>query len=297
MESEDIVLILHTSGTTGISRVPFTLRRLIACGRALAHSLELGALDVGLNMMPLHHVGGIACNLAAPLVSRSRMIYADSFVAAEWHTLVRTPRPTVTWCYAVPTMWSLILQHCDQTGDALPPTLRLLRSGAAHMSHSVALRLAALLGPRSCFMPTYSMTECMPIASPPVGYDLSRAGSVGYPIVIGVRIVDGEGAAVADGDTGEVSLEHNATGTDQLFDGYEATADAEASSTGAAGLLNSYPFKTGDLGRIDDEGWLFLTGRSKECINRAGELLSPAQIETVFEEHVRQPLSPPRPLC
>ena len=76
ISGEDNVLILHTSGTTGKSkRVLFSLRRLVACGRALADSMALQPADVGYNVMPLHHVGGIACNLMCPLVSRSKMLF------------------------------------------------------------------------------------------------------------------------------------------------------------------------------------------------------------------------------
>ncbi|MDC0525811.1 AMP-binding protein [bacterium] len=280
---EDAVLILHTSGTTGVGkRVPFTLRRLIAAGTSLADSLKLGTQVCGLNMMPLHHVGGIACNLVAPLVGRSRMLYAPSFDAVKWCSMVRWSQPTATWCYAVPTMWSLILQHCDSTGDVLPPTLRLLRSGAAHMPHNVALRLARLLGPHGCFLPTYSMTECMPIASPSIGYTLDRPASVGTPLCIDLRIMDGADNAMPDGEVGEVSLLHRQGSDDQLFDGYEAAGPNEP--VVKAGVRMSCPFKTGDLGRLDN-GWLFLTGRAKECINRGGELLSPAHIDSVLCEH------------
>ena len=283
------ILLLHTSGTTSAGkRVPFALRRLVASGEALAASLQLGPDDCGLNMMPMHHVGGIACNLFAPLLARSRMLFAPGFDGEKWHAEVhRRSPPIIAWSYAVPTMWSIILQHCERTGRALPPTLRLLRSGAAHMPHDVALRLAGLLGPHGCFLPTFSMTECMPIASPPVGYALDRPGSVGMPLGIRVLVLDSASDVVPVGQVGEVSLAHSAQGHDQLFNGYDAAdPDEPLKQPGVPMRLPlSLPFRTGDLGRVDENGWLFHTGRSKECINRGGELLSPAQIEAVLCEH------------
>ena len=243
------------------------------------------------------------CNIVAPLVGRSRMVYARCFDAAKWHAAAMGSQAAVTWCYAVPTMWSLLLQHCDRMGGTLPPSLRLLRAGAAHMPHTVALRLSRMLAPRGCFLPTYSMTECMPISSPPLGYILDRPGSVGPPLGIRVRILNS-----VSGEVGEVSLMHDAASTDvtQLFEGYEAAGLHEPTGEGGGaedgggdggddgvgegsgvemGAHMFRPFKTGDLGRMDSGGWLFLTGRIKEVIDRGGEQLSPARIEAVLGDH------------
>ena len=285
---QDTVLVLSTSGTTGKAKsVPFTLSRVLASGGALAASMHLTSGDVGLNMgLPLHHVGGIACNLVAPLVSRGRMRFEAAFSAEAWleATAMRVPpcfdTPAVTWCYQVATMWHRIVQRCADDTLAPPHHLRVLRSGASPLPHADAARMAALFG--ACVLPTYSMTECMPIASPPLGYGLEHPESVGVPVgSVKLRLVrsaaDDESAAlvrdVPIGEVGEVALVK--MGNNLLFDGY----DGEPPITEA--------FPTGDLGRLDANGRLTLTGRVREMINRGGEVLAPISLEETLRRHPR----------
>ena len=255
-EQSDTVLMLPTSGTTGEAKiVSFTLRRLLAAGAQLAISMGLSTADVGINIgMPLHHVGGIACNLMAPLISRGRMIFRSMFSASEWLESIHSPllleaaQPTVTWCYAVPAMWRVIIRHVGRTETVPRHQLRLLRSGSAPLSHEDAMRLSQIFG--CSVLPTYSMTECMPIASPPLDYQQQRPGSVGTAVgslCIVIRKV-GEEVEVAPGVVGEVTL----MGGDQLFNGYEEQD-----------RWSGY-FRTGDLGRMDEDGWLYLSGRVRE---------------------------------
>ena len=162
--SSDRVLVLQTSGTTSEPKlVPFSLQRLMDSGRALAESIQLNADDVGLNTMPLHHVGGIACNLIAPIVAGSRMVYAAWSDASAWYAFIEDTEPAVTWCYAAPAIWSVVTAHGEATDSIAPHTMRLLRSGAAPLPHAEATRLAALFGEKTCVLPTYSMTvrTCM----------------------------------------------------------------------------------------------------------------------------------------
>ena len=261
---DDTVLLLHTSGTTAKpKRVPFTLLRLLRSGEALARSMGLTPHDVGLGVMPLHHVGGIACNLFAPLVSGSRMVHGGAFDAAKWWRLAE--EGAVTWCYMVPTMWTLALRH-HRSGSPAPP-LRLVRSGAAHMPPPLAERLRETF-PTAHVLPTYSMTECMPIASPPAGYNLEKSGSVGRAVEVRVVALDESGRELPPGKTGELALDAGA----HLFDGYEGY-DAAAR-----------PFPTGDVGHVDEDGWIFVTGRRKECINKGGELLFPTALEAEWAQ-------------
>ena len=284
------VLVLTTSGTTGDSKpVPYTLRRLLSSGIAVAESLRLSELDVCLNVMPLHHVGGVVCSLMAPLVSRSRCAFADTFDEEDWFMQMKAA--AATWFYATPAIFARILA-VGATPEEPLPSLRLLRSGGAPLSHSDALRLSARF--RCAVLPTYSMSECMPIASPPPDYDLSSPGSVGPPLGVEVRIV----GAASDG-CGEIALRSAATavmngsaagGGEQrhlLFDGYEAAAENdEGVMAGGEGneelggkLSEDGWFLTGDVGRLDACGWLWVTGRVRETINRGGELIAPLQVE------------------
>jgi methyltransferase (TIGR00027 family) len=272
---DDTVLILHTSGTTGASkRVPFTLARLWRSGAALAASMGLRADDVGLNMMPMHHVGGIACNLFAPLASGGAMVHAPrGFDAAGFWALAKSHR--VTWVYMVPSMWAMALRAGPKHDPDPAPALRIVRSGAASLPHELATQLRArFVATAPTVLPTYSMTECMPIATPPPGYALDRPGAVGPAYGVTARVVDREGAPVAAGVTGEIVLSEG-EGDGHLFAGYEGD--------GADTLLaRPSPFPTGDLGHVDADGWLHVTGRAKEAINRGGELLSPVEIEAAL---------------
>ena len=219
----DVVLVLSTSGTTGAAKdVMHTLSSLISSGTALANSMRLTPADIGVNMMPLHHVGGIACNLMAPLLSGSRMHFLDGLDVRTWFRLIESADDHLcpTWTYAVPRMWAVLLEHArHEHFDARLvgcSTLRLLRSGAAPMVHSDAAGLLEILAPTACFLPTYSMSECMPIASPPVGYKLQKRGSVGTPVGVKLHIDNSAaGTPAAVGTQGEVVL-HTAP---QLFMG------------------------------------------------------------------------------
>ena len=150
MRGDDAALVLLTSGTTGQSkRVVFPLRRLIEGGRAIADSLALTQDDVALNLLPLHHVGGIACNLMAPLASGSRLRCEPRFDAEAFFAAVTDTGAPATWCYAVPAMWRKVLEFAEARALAplAAPALRIARSAGADLAHADALRLARLIGP------------------------------------------------------------------------------------------------------------------------------------------------------
>ena len=307
--SDDIVLLLHTSGTTGESRrVKHTLRGLLAAARALAESIALSVGDVGLNMMPMHHVGGIVCNLLAPLHAGSRMLFLPRFDPGDWSWLVERHDPAITWCYAVPAMWRAILRTRPLPALAMPPSprhhsLRLVRSGAAALPHSVALQLREALGMHVVVLPTYSCSECMPLASPPCQYALDRAGSVGPAcgaITLHVLHTPDDGTVAAPREVGNVAIGRSARGSaaPQLFAGYDdgggggaADGDHDDNRVSLTGLDAIGPcaerrvFRTGDLGWLDEDGWLYLVGRASESIQRGGETISPAEVEAVIASH------------
>lgn len=161
--------------------------------------------------------------------------------------------------------------------------LRLLRSGAAPLGHVDAVRLRSLF-PGAEVLPTYSMTECMPIASPPRGYELDRPGSVGPPLGgLEVRIVDSGGGgeeALGTGEVGEICLRG---GSGQLFHGYGMGVPPPTQEL--EGQDRPSFFRTGDLGSLDKDGWLYHRGRLRESINRGGELISPLPIEEALAGH------------
>ena len=316
---DDIVLLLHTSGTTGEPRrVRHTLRSLLAAARALAESLALTPDDVGLNMMPMHHIGGITCNLLAPLHAGARTLFCARFDPVEWWRLVSTTTtdpskpsssepPAVTWCYAVPAMWKAILSAAsrppmstDAAAQSLPKqqqrgghSLRLVRSGGAALRHATAVQLREALGARVAVLPTYSMSECMPVASPPCGYALERPGSVGPACGGGItlHVLREDGSVAPAGQVGEVAIGTSggaAAAAAQLFAGYDDDEDdgaAEFDVRGPEHQQHMPLFLTGDLGWLHDDGWLYLTGRASEAIQRGGETICPGEVEATIASH------------
>ena len=269
----DCVLRLQTSGTSGTSKtVSFSWKRLQVASLSIAASLGLRADDTGLNMLPLHHVGGICCNLVAPLCKGSSMMFLAGFDATLFSSAA-----AISWCYAVPVMWAELLAHATMSKLVSDrwPRLRLLRSASSDLPHALARDLARLFGPDVSVMPTYGMTEAMPIASPPLGYALQKPGTVGPPVsACEVRIVSPiDFSVLAAGDVGEITVRGGG-----VFAGYE-DIDSVALFT-ASGF-----FRTGDIGYLDEEGWLFVTGRIKEAINCGGETVSPAEVEEVLCAH------------
>lgn len=129
----DLVLLLRTSGTTGAPKsVGFSLRRLLTAGAGIATSLQLTSDDSGVSMLPLHHVGGISCNLVAPLLASSPMRFARSFDASRFFDVLALD---VSWIYLVPTLWSLVLQYAVEVSAKAQPHL----SFVPHSSHSIGL--------------------------------------------------------------------------------------------------------------------------------------------------------------
>jgi acyl-CoA synthetase (AMP-forming)/AMP-acid ligase II len=193
-------LILRTSGTTGCAKiVPIEAWQLLYNVKRLARSMQLTREDVCICPMPLFHIGGIACPLLSTLVSGGLLYLLPAFEPSSFVTEItnRTPKPT--WYYAAPTIHKALALHIHSMGikGALAGhALRLVRSGAAHLPHKDAQELRKIFGPRCTIMPSCSMSECMPVCSVHVGWDLAIPDTVGRPI--------GPSLAIADPDTGQV---------------------------------------------------------------------------------------------
>lgn len=277
---DDQVLILGTSGTTGAPKdVSFTLSRLMRSGAAIGASLDLGPDDLGLSMLPLHHVGGITCNLIAPLLASSGMRHRHAFDPRAFFDAL-TGAQGATWCYLVPAMWGMVLEYAralPDLGTTRPwPRLRAIRSAGAALPDAMARDLARLFGDGVAILPTYGMTEAMPIAAPPLSYRLERPGSVGHVLSpVAVEIIDHTSEnlpRVADGVVGEITVSGPC-----VFGGYDGDAGDPDVFT-----PRGY-FRTGDLGSLsaDGSGWLMIEGRIREMINLGGETIPPARIEDV----------------
>ena len=267
----DIVLELFTSGTSGRKkRVSIRLRDLCVGAACIAAALELGPEDRGYNMMPLFHVGGIVRNLYAPLLAGSSMIYSDGFDAAMfWDELDNGAG--FNWYYASPTMHDMILQEGERRPDSAH-RLRFICNAAGDLLPSVADRLRARFD--ATILPSYGMTECMPIACPPLDYRLERKGASGRILGPDVSIVDNAGESVPLGVDGRIVLRGAPL----------ASIVQDEPEPGEPAIPEGW-FDTGDIGRFDADGFLYIVGRGKDVIKRGGETIAPAEIEDVLVGH------------
>lgn len=157
---DEPVLMLHTSGTTARPKlVPLSVLNLGGSALCIAKTLELSRADVCLNMMPLHHLHGIAVNVLATAVAGASVVCARGLTdAAEFFSVAASAG--VTWYSAVPSIHLSIVEHQEQQQPEALPMLRLIRNCSAALLPSVAERLEAAFG--CVVLPTYAMTECIP---------------------------------------------------------------------------------------------------------------------------------------
>lgn len=264
---DDRALVLHTSGTTSRPKiVPLRQRNLAASAGNIARSLQLTAADRSLNVMPLFHIHGIMAGLLAPLSVGGSVICTPGFDAFAFHRWVEELKPT--YYSAVPTMHQMVL---DRAREPRPSTLRFVRASSASLPPPVSASLRRLFGVP--VIEAYGMTEAShQMACNPL--DRQKVGSVGLATGIDITVLDPQNRAVPPGTKGEVAIKGPT-----VIDGYENNPSANE-----AAFTDGW-FRTGDEGTLDEEGYLFLTGRLKEQINRGGEKISPLEIDAVLLDH------------
>ncbi len=225
--------------------------------------------------MPLFHIHGLIAAVSASLAAGASISCAPGFDALRFFGWMNEVRPT--WYTAVPTMHQAILARAERNRDTIAATkLRFIRSSSASLPAQVMMSLAETFG--APVIEAYGMTEAThQMTSNPLGQDAQRPGSVGREAGPQVRIAhEVENRLV--GGTGEVVI----TGPN-VTPGYEGNPEANAKnfflSEGARW------FRTGDQGAFDDNGYLRLTGRLKEIINRGGEKISPLEVDGVLLDH------------
>ena len=292
-------IILRTSGTTSTPKlVPLKMHALVTNAYAIANSLGLKASDVSLNAMPLFHIGGIAANLLASIAAGGSVIMMPTFDVQEFYNLftenIEAPRHACqsikpTWYSAVPTMHAAIVSFVKSQLDIdgiveFKHSLRFIRTGAAYMSQDLAEEIQEVF--RCPVVPTYSMTELMPISQPPTHFRLvnEKPNSVGKPLVASLAIV-GENLVPLEyeGKDGISQIGEICISGPSLFEQYESNPEANANSFFL--FAGKRWFRTGDLGRVDREGFLFVTGRMKDMIKRGGEQISPLEVEEALDTH------------
>ena len=270
---DDAALVLHTSGTTARPKiVPLTNANIVASARHIARSLALTPADTCLNVMPLFHIHGLIAAVTASLSAGAGVSCTPGFNAFRFAELLREVQPT--WYTAVPTMHQAILMRMRaQAGQARAAGLRFIRSSSASLPPQVMAELEEVFG--APVIEAYGMTEAAhQMASNPLPPRARKPGAVGIAAGPEIAIMDDDNAILPQGEVGEVVIR-----------GPNVTLGYDSNPAANAKAFTAGWFRTGDQGRLDAEGYLFLTGRLKEQINRGGEKISPLEIDVVLLDH------------
>ena len=271
-EPDDVALILHTSGTTSRPKiVPLTHANIWASADNIAATLELGERDRALNVMPLFHIHGLIAGLSAPLSRGGSVFCTPGFNALKFFAEMEEARPT--WYTAVPTMHQAILTRAGHHKEIIARhPLRFIRSSSSSLPPRVIGELEAVF--HAPVIESYGMTEAThQMASNPLR-GVRKPGSVGLAAGPEIAVIDEGGRLIGRGATGEVVIRG-----DSVMAAYENNAKANAEA-----FVNGW-FRTGDQGVIDAQGYLTLTGRLKEIINRGGEKVSPREVDEALMDH------------
>jgi len=261
-------LILYTSGTTGIPKgVILSHRNLLANAGFVIGAHALSADETALCILPLFHINGFVVTLMAPLLTGMAVVLPERFDAAHFWDWVGRYR--VNWFSAVPTILSLLLSHPDPAPE-LTKTLRFARSASAPLPVALLEAFESRFG--IPVIETYGISEAAcQVSANPLPPRARKPGSAGIAVGNELVVLDGEGHRLPPGESGEVAIR----GTN-VFRGYLENPEADREA------LHQGWFHTGDLGYLDADGYLFLTGRKREFINRAGEKISPREVEEVI---------------
>ena len=269
---DDDAVILYTSGTTGRPKgAELTHANLTRNAELAAHEmLSAGPGDVMMGCLPLFHVFGLTAGLNATIVSGGTLTLLPRFDPGKALEIIG--RDQVTIFEGVPTMYAAMLHHRAHD-SAHTSSLRTCISGGAAMPLEIMRGFEQTFG--CMILEAYGLSETSPLASFNHPDRERKPGSIGTPVEgVEMRVVDGDGASLPVGEVGEIAVRgHN------VMKGYwgkpEATAEA----------IPDGWFRTGDLAKVDSDGYFFIVGRQKDLIIRGGYNVYPREIEEVLHEH------------
>jgi acyl-CoA synthetase (AMP-forming)/AMP-acid ligase II len=271
--AEEVALVLHTSGTTSRPKiVPLRHINVTSSAYHIGTTLALTPDDVCLNIMPLFHIHGLIAATLSSLAAGGAVSCTPGFNAFRFYGWFSEIHPT--WYTAVPTMHQTILELAPRNRTAIEGSrLRFLRSSSSSLPGPVMTALESAFGVP--VIESYGMTEAAhQMASNPLPPKPHYPGCVGIASGPDIAIMDEAGNILPPDGLGEIVIRgRNVTA------GYENNPAANA-----AAFTNGW-FRTGDQGTIDADGYVRLTGRLKELINRGGEKVSPLEVDEVLSDH------------
>ncbi|KAG0136618.1 hypothetical protein HOY82DRAFT_498014 [Tuber indicum] len=269
-EPEDVALVLHTSGTTGRPKaVPLTHKNLARTMGNVVQTYKLTREDRTYLVMPLFHVHGLLAGFLAPLQSGGTVIVPVKFSANDfWKDFIKF---RANWYTAVPTIHQILLKS---PFPARIPPIRFIRSCSSPLSPTTFYALEETF--KAPVLEAYAMTEAAhQMTSNPLPPAKRKPGTVGLGQGVEVAILDADDNEVPQGKEGEISIRGV-----NVTKGYINNEKANTESFTPRGF-----FRTGDQGRKDKDGYVIITGRIKELINRGGEKISPIEVDNTISSH------------
>jgi acyl-CoA synthetase (AMP-forming)/AMP-acid ligase II/acyl carrier protein len=272
-DTQSVALVLHTSGTTSRPKmIRLSHANLCASAANIRSTLLLNGDDCCLNVMPLFHIHGLVGALLASLESGGSVVCTPGFSPARFFEWLEEFSPS--WYTAVPTMHHEVLARAPAHRDTLLRSrLRFIRSCSAPLSPDLMAAMEQAF--RVPVIEAFGMTEAShQIASNPLPPGHRKPGSVGLPTGCEVAIFDQQGRPMPRGGSGEIVIRGANVTKIQTVPGNDGAEPSDIAW-----------FRTGDVGYLDDDGYLFISGRLKEIINRGGEKIYPSEVDHVLMEH------------
>ena len=275
--AEDTALLLYTSGSTGLPKGAVISHRAVTSGgRNVMFGHKLTADDRALCVLPIYHINGAMVTVSAPLYSGSSVVMPKRFSARDYWQLVA--EHDCTWSSIVPTIIKYLLDRADQESfdfgnDERLSGFRFARSASAPLAAVTLEQWEQVF--KIPMIETLGLTETAgTVSTNPLPPDQRKPASVGLACGNEIKIVDDNNQICLPGTVGELCIRGS-----NLLDLYYKNPEATEAS-----IVDGWLF-TGDLGKKDEDGYVFITGRIKELIIRGGENIAPREIDDVLYQH------------
>lgn len=269
-KSNQTAFVLHTSGTTGRPKaVPLTHANMATTVSNITNTYSLKTIDVSYLVMPLFHVHGLLCGFLAQIGAGGTVVIPPKFSAHTfWDDFTKYK---CNWYTAVPTIHQILLK--SPKPDPIP-TIRFIRSCSSALAPAVLKSIEETFN--APVVEAYAMTEaCHQMTSNNLPPGKRKPGTVGVGQGVDVVILDPNDNILPKGQEGEISVKGG-----NVTPGYINNEKANKESFASNGY-----FRTGDQGKLDEDGFVIITGRIKELINRGGEKISPIELDGAMLSH------------